>query len=212
MTGNRHGWWIGILVFGIMVYILLNTLSTEGPGSQGPRAGKILPDFAMPLVESSLDGDANLATEDNLGDAGPVPACEVDGPVLNVCDLREGAPIVLGFFFTRGSECTGSFDAMQRLQARTPGVRFAGVIVRGDRDEAREIVREHGWTFPIGFDRDGAVANVYGIAGCPLAVLAYPGGEVKATVAGRDRAERELERHVDVLVAASRERGWRPAP
>ena len=33
MTGGRNGWWVGLLVFGIMVYILLNTLRTEGPGS-----------------------------------------------------------------------------------------------------------------------------------------------------------------------------------
>lgn len=207
MTGNRNGWWVGILVFGIMVYILLNGLSTEGPGSLGPRVGERMPDFAAPLIESSLDGDANLATAGNLGDAGPVPACQVDGPVLNICRLRSGAPVVLGFYFTR-SDCAGSFDELQELQGRFPAVRFAGMVVRGDRDDARKTVRERGWTFPIGYDRDGAVANVYGIAVCPEVVLAYPGGEVRRTVAGD--AAGVLETQVELLVEASRERGWRP--
>jgi hypothetical protein len=89
-------------------------------------------------------------------------------------------------------------------------VRFAGVIVRGDRGDARTAVREHGWTFPIGFDQDGGVANLYGIAGCPEVVLVYPGGKVRETVAGRDRAERGLAGHVAGLVAGAKARGWKP--
>ena len=130
--------------------------------------------------------------------------------MLNSCTLAADGPAVLGFFFTRGAECAGSFDALQRLAAATPGVRFAGVVVRGDRDEARKLVREHGWTFPIGYDHDGQVANLYGVAGCPEVVLAYPGGVVRETVIGRDRAERSLGEHVAALVAAARRRGWRP--
>lgn len=203
MRAGRNGWWIGLLVFGIMVYILLNTLRTEGPGSLGPRTGETLPDFAAPLVLSDLDGDANLATEGNLGEAGPVPACEVTGPVLVSCELAKGAPVVLGF------ACEASFDHLAAVASKYPDVHVAGLIVRSDRDRAREKVREEGWDFPIGYDRDGAVSNVYGIAVCPETVLAYPGGEVRHTVAGDDQAE--LERQVGELVAASRERGWRPS-
>jgi hypothetical protein len=208
---GRYGWYVGILAVIVMAYILLNTLRTEGPGSGGPEAGTSLPPFAMPLVLSSLEGDANVATKAGQGEAGRVPACTVRGPdVLNSCALGHANPLVVGFLFTRGAECAGSFDQLQRLSARTPGVRFAGVIVRGDREDARALVRKRGWTFPVGFDQDGGVANVYGIAGCPEVVLAYPGGEVRETVAGRDRAERELARRVAALVAESRRRGWRP--
>jgi hypothetical protein len=211
VTGGRSGWWVGILGFVIMVYILINGLRTEGPGSSGPEAGKQLPPFAMPLVLSALEGDANVATEKNLGEAGKVPACTViRSDVLNVCEINRGAPLVLGFLFTRGAECTGSFDGMERLSKGTPGVRFAGIIVRGDRDDARKLVREQGWTFPIGFDQDGGVANLYGIAGCPEIVLVYPDGEVRETIAGRDRAERDLARHVDGLRDAAQLRGWKP--
>ena len=200
--GGRNGWWVGILVFGIMIYILLNTLRTEGPGSLGPRVGERLPDFAAPLVLSDLDGDANLATEGNLGEAGPIPACEVTGPVLNSCELREGAPLVLAF------ACEAAFEGLARVEERFEGVRVAGVVVRSDRDEAREEIRQKGWDVPIGYDRDGAVSNVYGIAVCPETVLAYPGGEVRHTVAGDDTAE--LERQVELLVEESRTRGWKP--
>jgi peroxiredoxin len=194
----------------ILAYILVNSLQTKD--NEVPQASSKLAAFAAPAVLSDLDGDANLATPGHTGDeAGNVPACELRGPdIVNSCELSEDAPLVLGFYFTRGAECEGAFDRMQELQADHPGVNFAGVVVRGDRDDARKIVREQGWTFPIAFDRDGAIANVFGVPGCPQAVLVYPGGTVRETVIGRDRAERELPERVAALVAESRKQGWRP--
>ena len=212
MRGNRHGWWVGILVFGIMIYILLNTLRTEGPGSLGPQVGTRIPPFAAPEVLSDLEGTVNVATPGNTNDrVGNRPACTLRGPkIVNSCELGHDDPLVLGFFFTRSSECEGSFDALQAAADRFEGVNVAGIYIDNDREDARETVRENGWRFPIGFDEDGRVSTLYGIAGCPEVVLAYPGGEVYRTVAGRDRAERDLATYVERLVAASRERGWRP--
>lgn len=209
---SRYGWFVGVIGVLVLIYISINTLRTDGPGAEGPKPGSRLSPFAAPLVLSKLDGDVNVARHAGSGEAGRVAACSVRGAdVLNSCDLVRGAPVVLGFFFTRGASCAGSFDAMQTLSKTTPGVRFAGIVVRGDRGDARRAVRDHGWTFPVGFDRDGQLANLYGIAGCPEVVLAYPGGVVRETVVGRDRAERALARHVAALVAASRRRGWSPA-
>lgn len=208
---GRYGWFVGVLAVLILAYIGINTLRTNGPGSEGPRVGRVLPPFAAPLLLSSLAGDADVAARPHSGRAGGVPACSVHLPgALNSCDLARPGPVVLGFFFTRGAHCTGSLDAMQRLSKRTPGVRYAGVVVRGDRGAAAKIVHQHHWTFPIVYDHDGGLANVYGIAGCPEVVLAYPGGVVRGTIVGRDQAERDLSSHVAGLVAASRARGWRP--
>lgn len=208
---SRYGWLVGVLAVVILAYILLNTLRTKGPGAEGPQPGTRLAPFAAPLILSALDGDANVAARPNSGRAGKVPACNLRRPdVLTSCGLSARGPVVLGFYFTRGARCEGSFDVMQKLAARMPGVQFAGVVVRGDRDKERKTVRDHGWTFPIAYDHDGGLANVYGIAGCPEVVLAYPGGVVRGTVVGRDRAERDLAGHVAGLVAASRARGWRP--
>jgi len=207
---SRYGWFVGVIVVLIMAYILVNTLRTNGPGASGPKPGERLHPWAAPLVLSGLDGDANVAIKPNQGSAGKVPACSVHlAGSINSCTLTNKGPLVLGFYFTRGASCSGSFDVMQRLSAQTPGVQFAGVVVRGDRGDARSVVRKHHWTFPIAYDHDGDIADLYGIAGCPEVVLAYPGGVVRETVLGRDRAERELERHVRALVTASVRRGWK---
>jgi hypothetical protein len=199
-----------VLAVVILAYILVNTLRTQGV--EPPAADARLAPFAAPAVLSGLEGDANLATADSAGgEAGAIPACELRGPdVVNSCELSEDAPLALGFYFSRGAQCAGSFDQLEQMASRHRGLAVAGVIVRGDRDDARELVREEGWTFPIAFDRDGGVANLYGVAGCPQVVLAYPGGRVRETVIGRDRAERGLAGRVAELVAESRKRGWRP--
>jgi len=35
---------------------------------------------------------------------------------------------------------------------------------------------EHRWTMPVGYDRDGAVSDLYRVGGCPTVAFAYPGG------------------------------------
>ncbi|HEX7290801.1 MAG TPA: hypothetical protein VF250_06690, partial [Conexibacter sp.] len=79
--------------------------------------------------------------------------------------------------------------------------------IRGDRDDVRKEVREHGWGFPVALDADGAVANVYGVAVCPLVVFAYRGGVVLRTALGSEQTTAAaLERTVARL-----ERGRPPA-
>src|SRR3954447_26724953 len=206
---RRPGAWVGLLGFVILVYILINTLRNDG--AKAPASGGSLPAFATPLVLSGLDGDANVASKAGQGAAGKVPACSIRRKdVLNSCEINDHRPAVIGFLVTRGGDCTPSFDALQRVAKAHPEVGVAGVIVRGDRDDARKLVRKHHWTYPIGFDRDGAVANIYGIAVCPETVLAYPDGKVRATLVGTNDAARDLDKNVVALIAAAKRRGWKP--
>ena len=57
-----------------------------------------------------------------------------------------------------------------------PGVGFVGVISRTSLSDAGKMVRSHGWGFPVAFDRDAAVFNLYGIGDCPTTIFARRGG------------------------------------
>jgi hypothetical protein len=60
-----------------------------------------------------------------------------------------------------------------------PQVQFATVYFsRKDREEIRRIVEARGWTQPVAVDPDGAVANLYGVGGCPTTIFARAGGTV----------------------------------
>jgi hypothetical protein len=180
--------WIAIAAgVAILAYITWNTLSTPATSSTGLPAGRHLPPFAAPLVTSDLEGDANVARHAHQGAAGATPACAVTDPrALNVCALARRGPVVLAFFTDGSGRCTKPLDAMAQLAPRHPDVGFAAVAIRGDRGDIGTTVREHGWSFPVAQDRDGAVANVYGIAVCPSVVLAYRGGVVLRTALGSD--------------------------
>jgi hypothetical protein len=166
---------VGVLALAAVAYIGVNTLRTEGPGSRGPEADRELPAFAAPLALSDLEGDANVSAR----------ACSVRGPdVLNSCELAERGPLLLAFFAEPVERCDDEIDQVDRLRARFSDVQFAAVAIRGSRDALRRRVRERGWELPVGHDRDGAVANLYGVAVCPTLVLARRGGVVARTVLG----------------------------
>ena len=172
----------------LIAYASLNTLRTDSVGSQGLKIGAKVPPFAAPLALGTIEGDVNVARKANQGSAGRRPACSVRGPqILNSCELAEGGPFVLAFLATRGTQCTRELDRLARVRARHPRVQVAAVSIRGDRDDLRALVRRHGWRFPVAWDRDGILANLFGVAVCPQLTYALPGGVVQATSVGRAR-------------------------
>jgi hypothetical protein len=156
----------------------------------------------MPLASSAADADANIATRAGSGPDGARPACTVRGPaILNVCELAERGPVVLAFVVTGAGDCARQLDVLDRVAPRFPRVAFAAVAVREDHDDLRRKARERGWTVPLGYDRDGAVANLYGVgAVCPLLTFAGRDGRVAGTALGL-LDERELAARVEALEA-----------
>jgi hypothetical protein len=210
-AGNsRYGWFVGVVVVLLLAYVSLNTLRSDGPGSEGVRPGARLPPFAAPLATWTVRGDVNVARRAGQGAAGARPACEVRGPgILNICALWERGPVVVAFLATRGGRCASELDTLERARRAHPGVQFAAVSIRGDRARLRALVRRHRWGFPVAYDRDGVLANVYGVAVCPHLTYALPGGRVSATSVGTlDGAG--LERRLGALERAARAAGWRP--
>jgi hypothetical protein len=207
---SRSGWIVAAALVGLVVYVSLNTLRGDRVGSEGLKAGAKVPPFAAPLALGGVEGDVNVARKPGQGAAGHRPACGVRGAgILNSCQLAEGGPFVLAFVATRGARCTRELDRLQSLKAQHPDVRLAAVSIRGDRGDLRELVRRHGWRFPVAWDRDGILANLYGVAVCPLLTYALPGGTVVGTSVGELDAS-ALDRRLADLELAARARGWRP--
>lgn len=193
---SRYGWFVGVVGVLVVVVVLLSNARSEGPGSRGIGAGGAAPPFAAPLVLSGLEGDVNVATKADSGDAGTVPACSLRrGDVLNICALYERGPVVLAFFATRSQKCIAQLDVLDDVAARHPEVAVAAVSIRGDRDDLRRTIRARGWRFPVGYDRDGILANAYGVAVCPQLTFLRRGGRVVDTSLGTIGA-RDLDARV----------------
>ncbi len=213
--GSRYSLYVGIAFIVLIVIATANTLSTRDDGILGTSAterGEPLPQFAVPELLGETQGDANVFQDDCGTGSNPcpaedrrTPACQVDLPqVIRVCDLFD-KPLVISFWFTGGADCLPTQDLVDRVAARFEGrVNFLSINVRDDRDKARDIVTEHGWEIPVGWDADGAVSNLYRVGGCPTVAFAYPGGLLSAAEIGTDRlTEQQLTADVERLVRES---------
>jgi hypothetical protein len=197
---SRYGWFVGVLVVLILGYISVNTLRT-GSGARGLAPGRPLPAFAVPLVGSDLTGDANLAGRPGkgAGRTGRTPACEVTDPrALNICQVAGRRPVVVAFFSEKNDASIRQLDVMQAVSRRVPAVRYVAVALKGDRSRLRTLVERHGWTFPVGWDRQGDVAAVYFVPDLPALTFARP-GRVVARAVFHAEDERMLESEVRAL-------------
>ena len=185
---RRYSAWVGLAFLVLVAVATINTLRTPGGGILGISAGDQgmpLAEFAVPnAVTGPLDKDANIAQDDCSTSQNPCPsnarrpsACEIHVKgAIRICDLFN-RPLVLSFWFTRGADCLPTQDILNRLAARYGGrVNFLSIDVRDDPADVRRIALEHRWTMPVGYDRDGAVSDLYRVGGCPTVAFAYPGG------------------------------------
>jgi hypothetical protein len=209
---DRYSLIVGLL-FAIVVLIAVLHRADNGGWTLGlDRAPPHwpLPQFAVPLATSGLEGDANVAQDDCEtsalpcpADARRTPACRLREPgAFRVCDLFD-RPSVLSFWFTKGEGCVEQQDVVNRVYERYRGrVDFLSLDVHDDRETVRDTVRERHWRMPVGFDRDGAVSALYRVGGCPTFAYAYPGGTLESASIG-DLTAAELSAKVDGLLHAT---------
>jgi hypothetical protein len=211
---DRYSILVGLLFAAVIVIAVLNgtggggdTLGLDRQPSHWP-----LPEFAVPRADSTLEGDANIAQDDCETSQLPCPpdarrasACDVDDErAIRVCDLFD-RPSVISFWFTKGGGCVDQQDAVSDVYERYLGrVRFLSLDVRDDRGSVRDLIRERGWQMPVGFDRDGAVAALYRVGGCPTFAYVYPGGTLQSASIG-DLTAAQLGGRVEDLLRATAE-------
>jgi hypothetical protein len=212
---DRYSIGVGLLFLVLVAIASIHTLSGGGGedtlGLDRQPARWPLPEFAVPAAAGSLEGDANVAQDDCESAAVPCPgadhrhpACRITTPgAIRVCDLFD-RPLVISFWFTKGGDCAAQQDVVDAVSRRYRGrVNFLSIDVRDDRGTVRELVREHGWTMPVGYDRDGAVAALYRVGLCPTFAYAYPGGTLEGAGIGELTAA-QLSSRVRGLLKATR--------
>jgi hypothetical protein len=212
---DRYSLAVGLLFLAVIVVATVNTIEGGGGGETlgldklPPRWP--LPEFAVPAGAGQLEGDANVAQDDCETSSLPcpggsrrTPACRIGtAEAIRVCDLFD-RPLVISFWFSKGGGCAEQQDVVERLYRRYRGrVGFLSLDIRDDRDTLRELIRRHGWTMPVGYDRDGAVAALYGVGGCPTFAYVYPGGTLQDAGIG-DLTSAQLEERVNRLLAATK--------
>jgi hypothetical protein len=202
-----------VVFLAVIVFAGVNAINNKGAAVTGLPAGVPFPRFAAPAATGTLDGDANIAPDDESpGGHRRTPACQVPGSptqVIRICDFFD-RPIVMVAWFTRGcSACERQLDLVERVRTRFPGVHFIGLDIADSRKHAASEVRQNGWRFPMAVDPDGAVSGLYGVGVGPMTFFAYPGGIAMGTAIG-ELDERELVTRVQRLRRSAERRQLLP--
>jgi thiol-disulfide isomerase/thioredoxin len=210
---DRYSIVVGLLFVAIVAVALIKGVpgggGTLGLNEQPSRWA--LPEFAVPDAAGGLEGDANIAQDDCSSGALPCPAdarrspaCQVRTPgAIRVCDLFD-RPSVISFWFSKGGDCVDQQDVVSQVYSRYRGrVNFLSLDIRDDRDTVRDLIRRHRWAMPVGYDRDGAVASLYRVGGCPTFAYAYPGGTLESASIG-NLDPTQLGERIERLLRAGR--------
>jgi hypothetical protein len=211
---DRYSLIVGLF---FLVVIAIATIHTLNGGGDGEILGLDrqalrwpLPEFAVPVGAGTLEGDANVAQDDCESSSVPCPedavrkpACRIEtAGAIRVCDLFD-RPLVISFWFTKSGDCADQQDIVNSVYRRYRGrVNFLSLDIHDDRETVRELIRQHGWTMPVGYDRDGAVGSLYKVGGCPTFAYAYPGGTLQSA-SGGDLTAAQLAARVRRLIGAS---------
>jgi hypothetical protein len=208
---DRYTIFVGLVFAAVILLALLHGVGgkgTLGLDRQPPRWP--LPEFAVPAAAGALEGDANVAQDDCSTAQLPCPAgerrkpaCRVGGrEAIRVCDLF-ARPTLISFWFDEGG-CADQQDAVEREYSRYRGrVSFLSLDLLDDRGTVRELIRRHGWRMPVGYDRNGSVAALYRVGGCPTFAYVYPGGTLESASIGELTA-RQLGARIEALLRATR--------
>lgn len=184
-----------VLVLAVVLFFAFRGKESGTVGIGPAGIGEQVAPFAVPEAASDLDGDANID---------PDEACSVEvEDAIRVCDYFD-KPLVLSFWFTKGvSGCDDQQDVFDELGDRYRGeVGLLSINVRDDRDKVRDLIEEHDWQVPVGYDRDGAVSNIYRVGGCPTFLFIKTGGILKNAEIQRMTLP-ELDAQVRSLIKAS---------
>jgi len=210
---DRYSILVGLIFVAIVAVALIHGVPGGGEtlGLDEQEARWPLPEFAVPDAAGQLEGDANVAQDDcSVGelpcpaDARRTPACRIETPgAIRVCDFFD-RPLVISFWFSKGGDCVEQQDVVSRVRSRYRGrVGFLSLDIRDGRDTVRKLIRQRGWRMPVGYDRDGAVAGLYHVGGCPTLAYVYPGGTLESASIGELTAT-QLGERVEELLRASR--------
>jgi peroxiredoxin len=142
---------------------------------------------------------ADTATVQTYPPATAAPRLDLttlDGRRLDLAAYR-GRPVLLNFWATWCGPCVREFPLLRRTldQRRSDGLVVLGVLVNDNAGSAREFVRDHGGTWPVGIDQGAKAAGAFKVVGLPESVFVRRDGTLATRVLGeltQDRLDAQL--------------------
>lgn len=167
------------------------------------RPGKRLTLAAVAIAALVLAGVASALLSAEPTAEGTLPPFEVeaqDGSPIRSGDLV-GEPLFINAWASWCIPCREETPGISRLyEVCRDRVRFVGLNVRDQRDDALDYARDLGITYPIAFDRGDAAYAALRVSGVPTSLFVDRGGTIVRRVIG-PMTEAELAAYLDEIAA-----------
>lgn len=187
--------------------VLYNNLS----GAVETQALTQATDAPAVTVAPQPEGDAP-AQEKPAEVAGPMPRANLakdftaytdDGEPVRLIEKR-GKPVVVNFFASWCGPCKMEmphFDEAAKAYAGQIEFMMVNLCAYGNdtKENAKKMIADGGWTFPVYFDTDGSATVAYNVRSMPTTIFVSADGELVGQQIGAMSAA-QLQAQIDKLL------------
>ena len=177
----------GLILFLGIVWIWFSSTNSSSVTSgriPAPRQGFLAPDFQLPAAQESQ----------------PIGS-------ITLSDLR-GQPVLINLWASWCPPCQAEMPAMQRVyeEYREQGFEILAIntTFQDDQDSAALFVSQKGLTFPILWDFDRIVSNLYQTRAMPTSFFVDADGVIRDVIVGGPMSEALLRIRVQQLFEENR--------
>ena len=179
-----HRLWLRWAVMALVVLGLAACAGSSSP-SLDPALRTALADFP---AGAGRGYPAALVDAGNAAAEAGVPAPDfalalADGRHLRLSDLR-GRPVVINFWATWCGPCRIEMPELLRAAAVDPELALLAVNLQEERAAVEPFAEALGMATPVVLDREGDVADRFGVRGLPTTVFIDRDGSIHTTYAG----------------------------
>ena len=167
---------------------------------------KYAPDNIAETTQDTSSESVGEDSADNTSEGGTISApdftaTDADGNEVKLSDYF-GKPIVLNFWASWCGYCLQEMPDFEEIYKENPDVQFLMVNATSSQSEtaenAKKVISENGYTFPVIYDTKGEAANVYNISSLPITYFIDENGNLVTYGLGRlDKAS--VEKGIELI-------------
>lgn len=158
--------------------------------------------------DQSSDSAAQTKKEKNYpelseGSVAPDFTIDVNDGSSFTLSEHQGKVVLLNFWATWCGPCVEEMPAFQKLYKEYGDkIEILAVNTAEDRDVVDTFVEKGGYTFPVGYDEDGEISNMYPTDGIPYTLVIGKDGKVSALFLGASGADDQYKKYRSALKEA----------